>query len=107
MQDSLLRQSLGPSLWLALITAASSAGCSSSHYLGDLAPPDVVGDPGEGAVGAGDRRVAPLLGPPDLTMDGESPPDNPLLARIGDVDGDGYADIASLGDAGHEAHIHI
>jgi hypothetical protein len=89
--------------------AASSAGCSSSHYLGDVAPPDVVGDPGDGALGAGDRIAAPLLGDPDLTMDGESPSSNPLLTRLGDVDGDGYADIASRGNEEFvgEHYIHI
>lgn len=89
---------------LALVLASASAlACSSDHYIGDLELPVATPEEETTAIDVADAdfRVAPNLMPPDISMDTERWPSWPGYGHtsgLGDIDGDGYDDYASIGN---------
>jgi hypothetical protein len=80
----------GRSVSLALAAGALGA-CSGAYPLGDVSKDDLVDDSYAGASAGGvDALVGPLLAAPDVTFASEGY----SLVPLGDLDGDGYGDIA-------------
>ncbi|HTV18454.1 MAG TPA: hypothetical protein VMG12_07280 [Polyangiaceae bacterium] len=80
---------------LAIAYAASAAACSGYYPLGDVSRDDaaLVGDDPSPGSQSGDANVGALLAPPDVTISSvEASPDT--LVAAGDMDGDGYGDMA-------------
>jgi hypothetical protein len=75
---------------LALACGALAA-CSGVYPLGDVSGDDLLDDSDSSAAGL-DARVGPLLAAPDVTFASDS--NTSWLVPLGDVDGDGYGDIA-------------
>lgn len=105
----------GRFIFCAAWVSGAALGCNSDHYLGDLTPG--LTDEGEGTGSAGgsqDFLVSPVLGPPDVSMDaGTEWSRNGYsdVTGVGDVDGDGFDDFASIGEDLTEGHridyVHI
>jgi hypothetical protein len=101
----------------AALTAAFSGlalfGCASDHALGDLPTRDLlaVSDPDAAQTAGADRSLDPLLAPPEVSLDAEREPGYgaPGASAAGDLDGDGYDDIATLGyDIGTQTEfVHV
>jgi hypothetical protein len=92
--------------------SAAAAGCSSEHRLGAV-PADFGSESDEASGQSGqDFEVGPALGMPEVSMDTEtglSRPGYSNVAGIGDVDGDGFADFASIGEGGEHTFefVHV
>jgi hypothetical protein len=111
---------------LAACSALATLGCSSDYALGDLptrelgavadgtqAPvaDDAVPDDALAETALTDRALPGSLATPELTFDSEleGPSSAELAAAIGDLDGDGYGDLATLGydSATYTQFVHV
>ena len=85
---------------VAPLLALASAGCSSDYAIGDLSERDLLAEnePTASATAASspiDFQLDPLLGSPDVTMDLRTY--IPFNTGVGDLDGDGYDELAASG----------
>jgi hypothetical protein len=80
--------------------SATALGCYSDHLLGDLAPALTEPPSGHDVTGAApqDFLVSPVLAEPEVTLGADSAYQlgYSQVAGVGDLDGDGFEDFASI-----------
>jgi len=89
--------SAGESALMACGLVALLSACSGYYPLGESQSNQSLTEPDRGG-GTGDANVGATLGAPDVTIDGGDRSGPGSLVAVGDLDGDGYGDIAQTRD---------